>query len=136
MAGEVQFGQMTGALMAPVRLQGGDPVMLVSIRELLDDRLLARPNITKGKNSKANALRSRALARPRTCACSICCRAWSHRKGRDIFANRRYPGASLPWSAMPQMRRPFPPDHLAPQLTGMRTLLNMAELNIFTKARD
>ncbi|MGH7874773.1 MAG: hypothetical protein ACREQO_21485, partial [Candidatus Binatia bacterium] len=33
MAGEIQFGQMTGALMSPIRLQGGDPVMLLSVQE-------------------------------------------------------------------------------------------------------
>ena len=47
MSGEIQFGQMTGALMSPIRLQGGDPVMLVSAQELLDDRLMGRPNIRK-----------------------------------------------------------------------------------------
>src|SRR4249920_643011 len=56
MAGEVQFGQMTGALMSPVRLQGGDPVMLVSIQELLDDRLMARPNITKPEELKGKRI--------------------------------------------------------------------------------
>jgi hypothetical protein len=28
-----------------------------------------------------------------------------------------------------------PADHLAPQLAGMKIILNVAELNIFTKAR-
>ena len=50
MSGEIQFGQMTGALMSPIRLQGGDPVMLVSVQELLDDRLVVRPNIKTAGN--------------------------------------------------------------------------------------
>ena len=45
MAGEIHFAQMTGALMSPIRLQGGDPVMLVSVQELLDDRLVGQPEI-------------------------------------------------------------------------------------------
>ena len=56
LAGEVQFGQMTGALMSPIRLHGGDPVMLVSIQELLDDRLVARPSITKPEELKGKRI--------------------------------------------------------------------------------
>jgi ABC-type nitrate/sulfonate/bicarbonate transport system substrate-binding protein len=56
MAGEIQFGQMTGALMAPIRLQGGDPVMLVSAQELLDDRLMGRPNIRTPEDLKGKRI--------------------------------------------------------------------------------
>jgi ABC-type nitrate/sulfonate/bicarbonate transport system substrate-binding protein len=42
-AGEVQFGQMTGSLMFSARLQGADPVMLAGVQDVLNDRLLVRP---------------------------------------------------------------------------------------------
>lgn len=44
-AGEVDFGQMTGALMSSARLQGADPVMIASTQDTLDDYLVARPAI-------------------------------------------------------------------------------------------
>src|SRR5262244_1101905 len=44
-AGEVDFGQMTGALMSSARLQGADPVMIASTQDTLDDRLMSRPTI-------------------------------------------------------------------------------------------
>jgi NitT/TauT family transport system substrate-binding protein len=44
-AGEVEFGQMTGALMFSARLQGADPVMLAGVQDFLNDRLVVRPTI-------------------------------------------------------------------------------------------
>src|SRR5947207_4118461 len=44
-AGEVDFGQMTGSLMSSARLQGADPVMIAGVQDTLDDRLVVRPNI-------------------------------------------------------------------------------------------
>src|SRR5207253_5196416 len=44
-AGEVDFGQMTGSLMSSARLQGADPVMIAGVQDILDDRLIARPSI-------------------------------------------------------------------------------------------
>jgi len=132
LAGEVQFGQMTGALMSPVRLQGGDPVMLVSIQELLDDRLLARPNITKPEELRA-AHRDLSLRRRISYAgAQHAAPIRSQRERCDVFGRSATPRrGSSPWSATRRMLQAFSADHLAPQLTGMRTLLNMAELNIY-----
>jgi NitT/TauT family transport system substrate-binding protein len=44
-AGEVDFAQMTGALMSSARLQGADPVMIAGVQDTLEDRLIVRPNI-------------------------------------------------------------------------------------------
>src|ERR1051325_8366423 len=44
-AGEVEFGQMPGSLMSSAKLQGADPVMIASVQDTLDDRLVSRPNI-------------------------------------------------------------------------------------------
>jgi NitT/TauT family transport system substrate-binding protein len=51
-AGEVQFGQMTGALMFSARLQGGDPVMLAGVQDFLNDRLVVRPGINSVEELK------------------------------------------------------------------------------------
>jgi NitT/TauT family transport system substrate-binding protein len=44
-AGEVDFAQMTGALMSSARLQGADPVMIAGVQDTLEDRLIVRPPI-------------------------------------------------------------------------------------------
>ena len=51
-AGEVQFGQMTGSLMFSARLQGADPVMLAGVQDILNDRLVVRPNINSVEDLK------------------------------------------------------------------------------------
>jgi len=70
LAGEIQFAQMTGALMSPARLQGGDPVMLASVQDYLDDRLVARPNIKSIEDLKG---KSPVSAPPPTCGSSTSC---------------------------------------------------------------
>jgi ABC-type nitrate/sulfonate/bicarbonate transport system substrate-binding protein len=51
-AGEVQFGQMTGSLMFSARLQGADPVMLAGVQDILNDRLVVRANINSVEDLK------------------------------------------------------------------------------------
>lgn len=51
-AGEVEFGQMTGSLMFSARLQGGDPVMLAGVQDFLNDRLVVRSNINSVEELK------------------------------------------------------------------------------------
>lgn len=51
-AGEVQFGQMTGALMFSARLQGADPVMITGVQDFLNDRLVVRPGINSIEDLK------------------------------------------------------------------------------------
>ena len=51
-AGEVEFGQMTGSLMFSARLQGADPVMLAGVQDILNDRLVVRPNINSVEDLK------------------------------------------------------------------------------------
>jgi NitT/TauT family transport system substrate-binding protein len=133
MAGEVQFGQMTGALMSPVRLQGGDPVMLVSIQELLDDRLMARPNITKPEELKGKRIAiSRFGAASHMRVLNMLPRFGLTEKDVTFLQIGDTPARIIAMVGNAADASTFsPPDHLASQLTGMRTLLNMAELNIF-----
>src|SRR5882724_1679335 len=55
-AGEVQFGQMTGSLMFSARLQGADPVMLAGVQDILNDRLVVRPNINSVEDLKGKRI--------------------------------------------------------------------------------
>ncbi len=55
-AGEVQFGQMTGSLMFSARLQGADPVMLAGVQDVLNDRVVVRPNINSIEDLKGKRI--------------------------------------------------------------------------------
>ena len=55
-AGEVDFAQMTGALMSSARLQGADPVMIAGVQDTLDDRLIVRPNIKSMEELKGKRI--------------------------------------------------------------------------------
>jgi ABC-type nitrate/sulfonate/bicarbonate transport system substrate-binding protein len=55
-AGEVQFGQMTGALMFSARLQGADPVMIAGVQDFLNDRLIVRPRINSVEDLKGERI--------------------------------------------------------------------------------
>jgi len=66
-AGEVDFGQMTGSLMSSARLQGADPVMIAGVQDILDDRLVARPNIKSMEDLRGNGSAFSASAQPRIC---------------------------------------------------------------------
>ena len=133
MSGEIQFGQMTGALMSPVRLQGGDPVMLVSVQELLDDRLLARPAILRAEDLKGKRIAiSRFGAASHMRVLNMLPRFGLSEKDVTFLQIGDTPARIIAMVGGSADASSFsPPDHLAPQLAGMRILLNMAELNIF-----
>lgn len=132
-AGEVQFGQMTGALMSPVRLQGGDPVMLVSIQDMLDDRLIARPGINRGEDLKGKRIAiSRFGAASHMRVLNMLPRFGLSEKDVTFLQLGDTPVRITAMVGNSADASSFsPPDHLAPQLAGMKVILNMAELNIF-----
>ncbi|HSF59258.1 MAG TPA: ABC transporter substrate-binding protein [Candidatus Binatia bacterium] len=55
-AGEVDFAQMTGALMSSARLQGADPVMIAGVQDTLEDRLIVRSNIKSVEELKGKRI--------------------------------------------------------------------------------
>ncbi len=55
-AGEVEFGGMTGSLMFSARLQGADPVMLAGVQDILNDRLVVRSNINSVEDLKGKRI--------------------------------------------------------------------------------
>jgi len=133
MSGEIQFGQMTGALMSPIRLQGGDPVMLVSIQDMLDDRLIARPGINRGEDLKGKRIAiSRFGAASHMRVLNMLPRFGLTEKDVTFLQIGDTPVRITAMVGNSADASSFsPPDHLAPQLAGMKIILNMAELNIF-----
>ena len=133
MAGEIQFGQMTGALMSPVRLQGGDPVMLVSVQELLDDRLAVRPGINKPEDLKGKRIAiSRFGAASHMRVLNILPRFGLSEKDVTFLQIGDTPARIIAMTGSAVDASSFsPPDHLAAQQAGMKIILNMAELNIY-----
>ena len=133
MSGEVQFGQMTGALMSPIRLQGGDPVMLVSVQELLDDRLVVRPNIKSVEDLKGKRIAiSRFGAASHMRVLNMLPRYGLGDKDVTFLQIGDTPARVIALIGNSADASSFsPPDHLAAVQAGMKILLNMADLNIF-----
>ncbi|HWX76978.1 MAG TPA: ABC transporter substrate-binding protein [Candidatus Acidoferrales bacterium] len=133
LSGEIQFGQMTGALMSPARLQGADPVMLVSIQELLDDRMVVRPNIKTPEDLKGKRIAiSRFGAASHMRVINILPRFGLSEKDVTFLQIGDTPARIVALAGNAVDASSFsPPDHLAAVQTGMRILFNMADFNIF-----
>ena len=131
-AGEVDFGQMTGSLMSSARLQGADPVMIAGVQDILDDRLVARPNIKSMED-----LRGKRIGVFRFGAASHL---------RLIYVLPRYGLSDRDVTLLQVGDTPerlialsggsidaaliSPPDHLEALRAGMKILLNLRDLNI------
>ena len=133
LSGEIQFGQMTGALMSPARLQGADPVMLVSIQELLDDRMVVRLNIKTPEDLKGKRIAiSRFGAASHMRVINILPRFGLSEKDVTFLQIGDTPARLVALAGNAVDASSFsPPDHLAAVQTGMRILFNMADFNIF-----
>ena len=131
-AGEVDLGQMTGSLMSSARLQGADPVMIAGVQDILEDRLMARPNIKSMED-----LRGKRIGVFRFGAASHL---------RLIYILPRYGLSARDVTLLQVGDTPdrlvalssgavdatliSPPDHLEAQRLGMKVLLNLRDLNI------
>jgi len=131
-AGEVDFAQMTGALMSSARLQGADPVMLAGVQDILNDRLVVRPNINsvedlKGKRvgvfrfGSASHLRMlNVLPRYGMGERDITFLQVGDTPERLIALH----GGSIDATLL------APPDHFEALRLGMKILLNLRDLNV------
>jgi NitT/TauT family transport system substrate-binding protein len=132
LSGEIQFAQMTGALMSPGRLQGADPVMLASVQDYLDDRLVARPAIKSIEDLKGKRVGiSRFGAASHMRVLNFLPRFGLGEKDVTFLQIGDTParvialvGGSIDASSF------SPPDHLAATKAGMKILFNMRELNV------
>jgi NitT/TauT family transport system substrate-binding protein len=131
-AGEVDFAQMTGALMSSARLQGADPVMIAGVQDTLDDRLVARPTIKameelKGKRigvfrfGSASHLRLLYLL-PRY--------GLSERDITMLQVGDTPERLIALASGSIDATLVSPPDHFEALRAGMKILLNLRELNV------
>ena len=132
LSGEIQFGQMTGALMAPGRLQGGDPVMLLSVQDYLDDRFVVRPNIKTAEELKGKRIGiSRFGAASHMRVLNILPRYGLSDKDVTFLQIGDTPARVIALIGNSIDASSFsPPDHLAATQAGMKLLFNMRELNI------
>ena len=131
-AGEVEFGQMTGALMFSARLQGADPVMLAGVQDILNDRLVVRPNINsvedlKGKRigvfrfgSASHMRMLNVLPRYGMGERDVTFLQVGDTPERLIALNGGFIDATLL----------SPPDHLEALRAGTKILLNLRDLNV------
>lgn len=131
-AGEVDFAQMTGSLMSSARLQGADPVMIAGVQDILEDRLVARPNIKSMED-----LRGKRIGVFRFGAASHL---------RLIYVLPRYGLSARDVTLLQVGDSPdrlvalaggsidatliSPPDHFEALRAGMKILLNLRDLNI------
>lgn len=131
-AGEVDFGQMTGSLMSSARLQGADPVMIAGVQDTLDDRLVVRPNVKSMED-----LRGKRIGVFRFGSASHL---------RLIFVLPRYGLTERDVTLLQVGDSPerlmaisggsidatliSPPDHFEAQRLGMKIILNLRDLNV------
>jgi ABC-type nitrate/sulfonate/bicarbonate transport system substrate-binding protein len=131
-AGEVDFAQMTGALMSSARLQGADPVMIAGVQDTLEDRLIVRPNIKsieELKGKRIGVFRFGAASHLR----------FLYVLGRFGLSDRdvtllqvgdtperliALSGGSIDATLL------SPPDHFEAQRLGMRILLNLRDFKV------
>jgi NitT/TauT family transport system substrate-binding protein len=131
-AGEVEFGQMTGALMSSARLQGADPIMIAGVQDQLDDWLVAHPTIKspgelRGKRigifrfGSASHLRVlNILPRYGLSERDVAFLQIGDNPARLIALL----GGAIDATLLP------PPDHLQALRNNMKLVLNLRELNV------
>lgn len=131
-AGEVQFGQMTGSLMFSARLQGADPVMLAGVQDVLNDRLIVRPQINSIEELKAKRIgvfRFGSASHMRML--NVLPRYGMTERDVTFLQVGDTPerlvalhGGSIDATLI------SPPDHFEATRLGMKILLNMRDLNV------
>jgi NitT/TauT family transport system substrate-binding protein len=131
-AGEVQFGQMTGALMFSARLQGADPVMLAGVQDILNDRLIVRPNfnsIEELKGKRIGVFRFGSASHMRML--NVLPRYGMGERDVTFLQVGDTPERLIALhSGSIDATLLSPPDHFQAQRAGMKILLNLRELNV------
>jgi NitT/TauT family transport system substrate-binding protein len=131
-AGEVQVGQMTGSLMFSARLQGADPVMIAGVQDILNDRLIARPNINSVeelKGKRVGVFRFGSASHMRLL--NVLPRYGMSERDVTMLQVGDTPerlialhGGSIDATLL------SPPDHFEATRRGMKILLNLRDLNV------
>jgi NitT/TauT family transport system substrate-binding protein len=131
-AGEVEFGQMTGSLMSSARLQGADPVMLAGVQDILDDRLVARPTIKSVEDLKGKRIgifRFGSASHLRVI--NVLPRYGLSERDVAFLQIGDTPARLIALSAGSiDATLASPPDYLEAVNVGMKVLLNLRDLNV------
>src|SRR5581483_1859965 len=113
------FGQMTGSLMFSARLQGADPVMIAGVQDVLNDRLMVRPNI-----NSVEELRGKRIGVFRFGSAS-------HMRLLNVLPRYGMTERLIALaSGAIDASLLSPPDHFQAQRIGMKVLLNLRDLNV------
>jgi NitT/TauT family transport system substrate-binding protein len=123
---------MTGALMFSARLQGADPVMIAGVQDILNDRLIVRPNfnsIEELKGKRIGVFRFGSASHMRML--NVLPRYGMGERDVTFLQVGDTPerlialhGGSIDATLL------SPPDHFHAVRAGMKILLNLRELNV------
>lgn len=131
-AGEIDFGQMTGSLMSSARLQGSDPVMIAGVQDVLNDRLVSRPNIKtieELRRKRIGIFRFGAASHLRVL--NVLPRYGMTDRDVTFLQIGDTPARLIAlFGGSIDATLASPPDHLEAVRVGMRVLLNLADLNV------
>jgi NitT/TauT family transport system substrate-binding protein len=131
-AGEVDFGQMTGSLMFSARLQGADPVMIAGVQDVLNDRLMVRPNINSVeelRGKRVGVFRFGSASHLRLL--NVLPRYGMTERDVTFLQVGDTPERLIALgSGAIEATLLSPPDHFQAQRIGMKTLLNLRDLNV------
>jgi ABC-type nitrate/sulfonate/bicarbonate transport system substrate-binding protein len=131
-AGEVEFGQMTGSLMFSARLQGADPVMLAGVQDVLNDRLVVRPGINameELKGKRVGVFRFGSASHLRLL--NVLPRYGMNERDITLLQVGDTPERLIALhSGAIDATLLSPPDHLEALRMGMKILLNLRDLNV------
>jgi len=131
-AGEVDFGQMTGSLMFSARLQGADPVMIAGVQDVLNDRLMVRPNINSVeelRGKRVGVFRFGSASHMRLL--NVLPRYGMTERDVTFLQVGDTPERLIALSSGAiEASLLSPPDHFQAQRIGMKVLLNLRDLNV------
>jgi len=123
---------MTGSLMFSARLQGADPVMIAGVQDVLNDRLMVRPNINSVeelRGKRVGVFRFGSASHLRLL--NVLPRYGMTERDVTFLQVGDTPERLIALgSGAIEATLLSPPDHFQPQRLGMKTLLNLRDLNV------
>ena len=132
-AGNIAFGEMTGSLMSPPRLQGADIVMIAGFLNQLNYRLIVRPEIKSAADLRGKRVGVSRFGAGADRATRLLLSRLGLNPEKDVTL-LQVGGAPTRLAAVAANTIDAtilePPDHKKAQEAGLRVLANMEEMNI------
>lgn len=132
-AGNIDFGQMTGSLMSPPKLQGVDLVMIAGFLNHLTYRLIARPDIKTVSDLKGKRVGVSRFGAGADRATRLLLAKLGLNPEKDVALLQVGGGPTRIAALLAESIDATliePPDHKKPVEAGMRVLANMEEMGI------